>query len=219
MSKRTKAATATNGHTRVQTPAKVNLVAIDQGRGLGAIAAQLADLEDLFGLACTARVVAHRVVETGSMTNFTPEQIEASRAEHLFEDVTQKTHDLTDTLQDLILQSEPRTLDETLSLALVLKEQLVIYHCELESADDDAKKDELKRREALLDRARDAIVRGLVHGAGATSPLIAKYLSKDSALAPWDELRRKATELAASYPLFPACAKEASGGQDPEVHP
>ena len=58
----------------------------------------------------------------------------------------------------------------------------------------------MRDREHKLDRAVDAIIRGLVHGAGASSPLLADYFSEREELLTWDARRRKVAKLAPLYP-------------------
>jgi hypothetical protein len=194
--KRTKAATATNGHTIQQKPANI---AIDQGHGLGAVAAQLADLEDLYGLTFRAHAAAGRK-GTPHAGVYTPAEVDASNAAAFFHDVNHRTHDLTDTLQDLILQMEPRTLDEALSLALVYKQALSRYLSYVAVSPESMKNEDMRDRERKLDRALDAMIRGLVHGAGAASPLLEDYFCKNEELPTWDALRRKVAKLAPLYP-------------------
>ena len=128
----------------------------------------------------------------------TPEQIAASAAESLFENVNRPTHDITDTLQDLILQMEPRTLDETLSLALIYKSQMVVFLCEVSSAPSASRRRRCKSASGMLERAMEAIIRGLVHAGKASSPLSTSYGGEDE-LIPWDQLLRRASDTAALY--------------------
>jgi hypothetical protein len=194
--KRGKAATAANGHTIQQRP--VQAISIAQGHGLSELAAQLAELEDLFVTTDTARQVAEKECKPCEPGAFTPEAVNASRAAVLLYSVNRKAHGLTDTLQDLILQIEPRTLDESLALLLVYNQQMELYLDRLRALFTIG--DDLEEFEGKLERAREAIVRGLVHGAGATSPLLRKYAPAVGDLVVWDDLRREAEETAARYP-------------------
>jgi hypothetical protein len=100
-----------------------------------------------------------------------------------------------DALEELILELEPTTVDETLSLGLLFGVALDLFvgnHCDLEN--DGAGEREWQK----LERALAAIIRGLVHGAGARSPLLKNRAVGDD-LIPWAEARSTATREAVPY--------------------
>ena len=151
--KRSRALDASNGHAA--------MISLDEGHGLAAVAAQLAALEDTFSLMVRAGMDARD--KPGGLEDWketTPERIAASEAESLFENVNRRTHDITDTLQDLILQMEPRTLDETLSLALIYKNQMVLFLNDIYERPESIK-------EEMRDREPDARPRDGGHHSGA----------------------------------------------------
>jgi len=174
-------------------------ISLDEGLCLGEIANQLAALEDLYAVSVSGGMGARNAAGANKdwETEPTPEFLAASDAEFLFQDVNRRTHDLTNTLQDLILQMEPRTLDETLSLALVYKNQMTMYLNDIFESPESVKEDEKCDRQALLERAVDAIIRGLKYAGPASSPL-KTYLCEEG-LTPLDRLYAKASEAAALY--------------------
>jgi hypothetical protein len=100
-----------------------------------------------------------------------------------------------DALEEIILELEPTTVDETLSLALLFGVVLDLFvgnRCDL--ANDSAGEREWQK----LERALKAIIRGLAHGAGARSPLLKNHTVGDD-LIPWAEARSTATREATPY--------------------
>jgi hypothetical protein len=191
--KRSKALDA-NHADRLSRKHVAGTISLDEGHGLAAVAAQLATLEETFSLMNRAGMCARgRSCELDQWKTATPEQIAASKARNQFEDVQRRSHDLTDTLQDLILQMEPRTLDETLSLSLVCYTQMLGFL-------NDTDKTEIKdgNRLGVLERAMHAILRGLLHS-GASSPLLEHQYIRGDSLNSWSLQRREASRTAALY--------------------
>jgi hypothetical protein len=188
-------------------------ISFTQGKGLADLAAQLADLEALWRLTHDAKMEAQQQGKSLAGV-YTPREIAASNDAHLLCEVNKRTLNRTDSLADVILLTEPRTLDETLSLALVYREAMSRYLNDVTENPESVKDDEMVERERVLDHTREAIIRGLVYGAGAKSPLLTSYACETEELVPWDEMRRKAEEAAARYPTkapkTPKAAEEAS---------
>ena len=196
--KRSKALDANHTDRLSGKHAAADAISLDEGHGLAAVAAQLAALEDTFSLMDRATIGARdRCCELGDWKTATPEQVAASKARTQFDDVLNRTHDLTDTLQDLILQMEPRTLDETLSLSLVYSGQMSIFLSEIAGRPESVSEDKTKVRSDMLERAMQAIIRGLIHS-GAVSPLLEHYACRDG-LIPMGQLRREVSRTAAQY--------------------
>jgi hypothetical protein len=91
------------------------------------------------------------------------------------EDVGRRAYTMVGGLEKLLLGMEPRTPSETLSLALVLAEELECFHANNISGNDPIVHAEKRRLEGAL----KAVIRGLIYGAGATSPLVDKYADRD----------------------------------------
>ena len=115
------------------------------------------------------------------------------RTENHLEDVGRRAHAMVGNLEKVILGLEPRTPDETLSLALILNEELDVFF----SFHVNTKNPRTDGERLGLEDAMRAIIRGLV-GAGATSPLTAAYAGRDD-LVPWAEARSIALREAAPY--------------------
>jgi transketolase len=166
--KRSKALDA-NHADRLSRKQAADAIRLDDGLGLAAVAAQLAALEETFTLLNRAGMVArNRQCKLEDWRTATPEQTAASKAERQFEEAQRRSHDMTDTLQELLLQMEPRTLDETLSLSLVCYTQMLGF---LNDTDKVEIKEGAQVRMGVLERGMQAILRGLIQS-GASSPLL-----------------------------------------------
>jgi hypothetical protein len=204
--KRSKALDANNAD-RFSRKHAADAIRLDDGLGLGAVAAQLAALEGTFHLMCDASRNANRKVGSPQcMEDITPDVRAASTAEGVFDRVNRRAHDMTDTLQDLILQMEPMTVDEALSLALVYGGQMALFLCKVAECPECINEQETRLREDMLERAMHAIIRGLIHS-GAASPLLERHYIDGEELTPWDQLRRQASRTAAQYGDEPAKGK------------
>ena len=167
------------------------------GHGIATLAQDLADLQALTIALSNAEGPAERAREkqiNGSLENFEPE--EHTRCCHAcldLEGAGRRGHGMITALEQMILVMEPTTPSETLSLALILAEELhsfLAVHVRGEGR-------EAVERDRLGD-ALWAVIRGLVHGVGAASPLVDAYTGRGH-LVPWDAERSNAAREAARY--------------------
>jgi hypothetical protein len=166
-----------------------------KGHGIAELAQELADLHSLCTMLSNAEGPAERARnELAAKDIDCPEHSKCCRAVRDFEDVGRRANGMVDGLEKLILGLEPITPDETLSLALILAEELDVFIANHTNHADSCVEAEGRR----LEDALQAIIRGLVHSAGATSPLLAHCAHRDT-LRPWDEARSTATREAAPY--------------------
>jgi hypothetical protein len=109
-----------------------------------------------------------------------------------------------DLMEELLLGLEPESIDEVLSLLLIMADALDDFanaHTNLEEADDDL---------VDLNRAIYAMVRGLINIAGARSPVLDHYYPSGCLTPPAEEI---ADALTQSREI--AEAGEAAGGSRP----
>jgi hypothetical protein len=165
-----------------------------EGFGIAELAQELAELQSVCTRLANAEGPAERACDEAAARNFDAEDhSDACKAVRDFEDVGRRALGMVNALQQLMLTLEPRTPDETLSLALVLAEQLDTYFGEHIDRTNCAAQVEARRLEDTL----HAVIRGLV-GAGATSPLTEAY-STAAMLRPWAQARSDATRAAGPY--------------------
>lgn len=165
-----------------------------KGHGIAELAQELADLHKLCIMLSNAEGPAERARnEMAAKAIESDEHTNCCRAVQDFEAVRRRANGMVDGLERLILGLEPRMPGETLSLALILAEELNVFHCNETNHTDSAVMAEQLRLEGAL----QAVIRGLVHS-GATSPLLDYHTARDT-LRPWDEARSTATREAAPY--------------------
>jgi hypothetical protein len=138
--------------------------AIDE---IDAIAEKIAEFHHLYLDMDEAEGLAK---EAGKTAETEEERCTTWNAVHRIERISTIAYARSQALQDTLLQMEPRTLGETLSLALVVTDKL---------------EDDKERRD--LHRAMLAVIRGMV-GSGATSPLL-DILSAKADLTPFEDDR------------------------------
>jgi hypothetical protein len=165
------------------------------GHGIAELAQELADLQRLCTTLANAEGPAERARDEAAAKGCADDEHTACcRSVNNFEVVLRRANAMVDGLEQLILSLEPRTPDETLSLALVLSEELDVFLSHHTKHGDCSVNTESRR----LEDALQAVIRGLVYGAGATSPLMAIYSTK-AMLTPWYERRAIAIREAARY--------------------
>ena len=186
-----KALDAANGHER-NAPAGALAIG-HKGQGIAALAQELADLQKLSFMMVNAEGPAKRAQAKASAEH-SQELSKCSAMVNDIEAVGRRAHTMTAGLEHLILGLEPATADETLSLALVLAVELDVFLSDHVNHDDSRIDADMR----CLDAALQAVIRGLVRGAGAQSPLLDAYANA-ATLVPWDEARSRATRGAAPY--------------------
>jgi hypothetical protein len=162
------------------------------GHGIAELAQELADVQRLCSRLADAEGPAERARD--AMTDNSPEYEACSKALSDFGDIGRRAFGMVDGLERIILAMEPQTPNETLSLALILASELDVFLCD-HTNDADCVVHAERRR---LEHALQAVIRGLVHGAGATSPLMDAYSTKEN-MRPWAEARADATREAGPY--------------------
>jgi hypothetical protein len=177
------------------------------GHGIAELAQELADLNRLCIMLANAEGPAERARDEAAAKSLDQEHLDCCKAVGDFEDVGRRANAMVGGLEQLILCLEPRTPDETLSLALVLAEEFNVFLCNKTNHADCATRVEGRR----LEDAFQAIIRGLVYGAGATSPLMDAYGTRDT-LSPWAERcstgTREAVPYLAKYDPTKGCLKQ-----------
>jgi hypothetical protein len=122
------------------------------------------------------------------------ERARCSKAVNDFEDVGRRANGMVGGLEQLILGMEPRTPSEALSLALILAGELDVFLCNHLKTEGSA----VGRERRQLEDALQAVIRGLIYGAGATSPLLDAYSTR-RAMRPWADARAEAATQAGPY--------------------
>lgn len=184
---------------KVSEPARKNDVpatpAISlKAHGIAGLAQELADLQSVCIRLANAEGPAERAWKEAAARDIdADEHTEACKAVRDFEDVGRHAKGMVDALQQLLLTLEPKTPDETLSLALVLAEELDTYFSHHIDRTNCVALGEARRLEDTL----HAVIRGLV-GAGAVSPLTEAY-STPAMLRPWAQARSDATRAAGPF--------------------
>jgi hypothetical protein len=163
------------------------------GHGIAELAQELADAKKVCAMLANAEGPAERARDAIENID-SPEHTKCCQAVNDFDDVGRRAYSMADALERLILAMEPTTAGETLSLALIFAEELDVFLSDHTKDADPA----VQRDRGRLQHALDAVIRGLVHGAGATSPLLDAYSSAE-ALRPWAEARSDATREAVPY--------------------
>jgi hypothetical protein len=162
------------------------------GHGIAGLAKELADLKRLSTMPANAEGPIERAREAKDVENMAHATLCA--VERYVENAAKRSYAMVCSLEQVILTLEPTTAGETLSLALIALEELDVFVCNYVKADTP---DIQSSKRQLLD-AFEAVIRGLYHGAGAMSPLIEHYASKDL-LQPWAEERAEAELEAGPY--------------------
>jgi hypothetical protein len=163
------------------------------GHGIAALAQELADLNRLYNT-----MDAGETATDVALNKDTERGINSDRrvidANMRFKDMRRHTFAKLEALEQLILELEPTTASETLTLALLLVgplDQFVSDHTDTDKSDAQADSEK-------LERVLRAIIRGLINGCGATSPLTDTY-ARAQTLRPWAEARADAAREAVPY--------------------
>ena len=175
---------------------------------IAALAEQLDDLQCLHASLDKADLKArermHREEETVAKTGDRRRHEAAFQSHVLFEAVEAHANRKIFALEELILELEPKTADETLTLAAIFLEALgtfrTDYCCSSETSPT------VEGKWAALERATKAIMRGLI-ASGASSPVFCYYATAQD-LLPWDATRNAAAARAAAYGASGADAGE-----------
>jgi hypothetical protein len=185
---------------KVAEPSRKNLPAEEMaishaGHGIAELAQELADLQRLCTTLANAEGPAERARNEAAAKGYADEEhTDCCRSVNNFEVALRRANAMVDGLENLILSLEPRTVDETLSLALVLSEELGVFLTNHTNHADCRVSAEVHR----LEDALQAAIRGLVYGASTSSPLMAIYSTR-AMLTPWAERRSTATREAGRY--------------------
>jgi hypothetical protein len=150
------------------------------------LAEQIADFHNLYLDLDEAEGLAKEARKTSEVEE---ERDTIGDAVHRIERISTIAYARSRALQDVLLQMEPRTISETMALALVVTDKID----DLRSGAIEGTDHELQD----LRRAMLAIVRGLF-GSGATTPLL-DILSTKADLAPFEDVRVLATADVARF--------------------
>lgn len=162
------------------------------GTGIAALAQELADVQRLTSMLADAEGPAERARD--ATADNSPEYEACNKAVRDFDSVGCRANGMVGGLEQLILGLEPQTPSETLSLALILASELDVFLCDHTNDADCAVRTERRR----LEHGLQAVIRGLVHGAGASSPLLDAYSTKEN-LRSWAYACHDAARAAGPY--------------------
>ena len=174
----------------------LNGVLSRRGHGIAGLAENLADLQTLKSRMNAAHTEAKNRVRQHEEKTPTPrgdDYRDARQAEWLFEDMDKRAFAKICAIEELVIELEPKTADETLTLAAIFWEALdsfVVSHCDQETPASKAAWD-------TLERAIKAIIRGLIAN-GASSPVLDYYLTEKD-LSEWEAVRNTAGAEASGY--------------------
>jgi hypothetical protein len=168
------------------------------GHGIAELAQELADLHSLCTRLADAQGPAEQACNEAADKDETHDEAHTAccKAVRDFEQVGHRANAMVNGLERLILTLEPRTPSETLSLALLLAEELGTFVSRNTSHEDRQTRLDCRH----LEEALYAVIRGLVSCTGATSPLADAYSTKDT-FSPWAERRSAATREAGLYSI------------------
>jgi hypothetical protein len=196
--------------SRKEQPAEP-LAISHSGHGIAEMAQELADLHRLCNMLASAEGPAERARDEAAAKSLdAQEHTDCCKAVCDFEDVGRRANGMVSGLECLILGLEPKTPDKTLSLTLILAGELDVFLSNLTNHADNA----IRVEGRLLEDALQAIIRGLVYGAGATSPLLDAYSTMET-LVQWAERRsvaaREAVPYLVKYDPAKGCLKQVEG--------
>jgi hypothetical protein len=163
------------------------------GYGIAALAEELADLNRLYNIMDAGETLTGRTLRKDTEQNINSDA-GIIDAHSRFKQIGRHTFAKVEALQQLIVELEPTTANETLSLALLFTEVLdgfISDHTDTDAPAVQADSDQ-------LERIVRSIIRGLIRGCGASSPLLKTYVTDDY-LGSWDEAREIATRDAEPY--------------------
>jgi hypothetical protein len=168
------------------------------GHGISDFAVCLADLQRLYSTMDRAATMAKRRAREAEATiakGSCADSLNPTRAHTLFRSMESRAWAKLGAVEELILELEPTTKDETLTLMAILWEEIdgfVTDNC----SDNQPS---VTARWATIERGIKAAIRGLV-ASGATSPVLGYYMTPQDLVSSWYYARATALAEARDYP-------------------